>query len=211
MSPKTTSDTYHFLPKAGNPPDLKLTFLLYACYIHFLKASLKWEENLPYAHYQLITCMSYLTPINAHALINSYKSNFLMVRLSAVEMAFITKKWLSDALYWFYRPSKQLWVEITFERKTGEIALSECQTDWIQIWVQTASKVHQQTIIATALRTGFFFKKRGIPVKKEESPYTPFKMQQIWTYWVKSETIYSSKFWSKKRKSSKKRKILIPV
>ena len=60
------------------------------------------------------------------------------------------------------------------------------------------------------MRTGFF-QKRGIPVKKEETPYTPFKMQQIWTYWVKSETIYFSKFCSKKRKSSKKRKILIPV
>ena len=51
------------------------------------------------------------------------------------------------------------------------------------------------------MRTGFF-QKRGIPVKKEEIPYTPFKMQQILTYWVKPETIYFSKLWSKKRKGN---------
>ena len=30
----------------------------------------------------------------------------------------------------------------------------------------------------SGMRTGFF-QKRGIPAKKEETPHTPFKMQQI--------------------------------
>ena len=58
----------------------------------------------------------------------------------------------------------------------------------------------------TGMRTGIF-QKRGNPVQKEE---TPSKMYQISACWVKPDTIYFSKFQSKKRKSSKKRKILIP-
>ena len=64
--------------------------------------------------------------------------------------------------------------------------------------------------LSSVMRTGFF-QKRGIPVKKRGNPFTPFKMQQIWTYWVKPETIYFSKFWSKIGNPLKKRQILIPV
>ena len=73
---------------------------------------------------------------------------------------------------------------------------------------------HSQPRISqlTGMRTGFFSKKRNSCQKRGNPLYPPppFKMQQICTYWVKPETIDFSKYWSKKRKSSKKRKILIP-
>ena len=56
-----------------------------------------------------------------------------------------------------------------------------------------------------------FYKKRKSIQKKRKPPYPLFKRRQIWTYWIKSDTLCFSKVQWKRRKSSEKRKILIPV
>ena len=55
------------------------------------------------------------------------------------------------------------------------------------------------------VRTGFF-QKRGTPIRKGGNPQYPFQNATDLNILGQIETIYFSKFWSKKRKSSKKKK-----
>ena len=59
------------------------------------------------------------------------------------------------------------------------------------------------------MRTGFL-KKRGIPVKKRGTPgeYTPFKMQQILTYWVNLKHCISANFGQKRGNPLKRGRFL---
>ena len=54
------------------------------------------------------------------------------------------------------------------------------------------------------VRTGFF-QKRGTPIRKGGNPQYPFQNATDLNILCQIETIYFSKFWSKKRKSSKKK------